>query len=143
MNPAETLSKAKPCRRCGREIPSGTPLSALSWDRGERAWAHRAPPCAELRATSSPRPSTSVQGPARELPGPSGTEPGLPQGPGGVPDDPARGAWSVTLEIHEAEDPAQSKRVLRIARLHLGTYADAWAIAELLRTSPGRAASHP
>ena len=43
------------------------------------------------------------------------------------------GPWSVTVEIHEVEDPAQSKRVLRIARLHLGTYAEAREIAEQLR----------
>jgi hypothetical protein len=60
-------------------------------------------------------------------------------GPGdsvSVPYDPGRGAWSVTLELDDAEDPARSKRVLRIARLHLVTYAEAWAVAEQLRMRP-------
>jgi hypothetical protein len=50
-----------------------------------------------------------------------------------LPDHPAPGAWSVTVEIHEADDPAQSKRVLRIARLHFKTYAEAREIAGKLQ----------
>jgi hypothetical protein len=60
-------------------------------------------------------------------------------GPGdsvSVPDDPGRGAWSVALELDDAEDPARSKRVLRVARLLSSTYAEAQAVAERLRMEP-------
>jgi len=133
MNLAEALSKPKPCRICRLMIPAGSLLSTLSWDRGERAWAHRAPSCAELRATPPIKPPASLPGPTCGSSGASGSDPGPAQGPEGVPDDPGRGAWSVTLEIHDAADPARSKRVLRLARLHLGTYAEACAVAEQVR----------
>jgi hypothetical protein len=134
MSAAETLVKSKPCHRCGGAIPSGTPLSALEWDRGERAWAHLRPSCSEIRGTAGVEPPNRAPAAAStppEAPSPDPTKP--PSGPGGVPDDPARGVWSVTLEIHDAEDPALSKRVLRIARLHLGTYSEARAVGEALR----------
>jgi len=135
MSSSDTLVRAKPCRLCGQEIPPGTLLSALDWDREERAWAHRKPACAEVgqaAPVASPPPPTGLQdASARSEAAPHGSEP--PKGLGSLPNDPPGGAWSVTIEIHEAADPAQSKRVLRIARLHLGTYAEARALADQLR----------
>ncbi len=131
----EKLARAKPCRRCGLEIPSGTPLTALDWDRGARAWAHREPSCEEVRAleaakgSRAPCPADDPADPAGAPIGPEGSS-----ALGRDSTDPAeRGPWSVTVEIHDAGDPALSKRVLRIARLHLGTYAEAREVAEQLR----------
>jgi hypothetical protein len=117
MNPTETLAKPKSSRRCDVVIPPGTLLSTLEWDRGERAWAHRKPSCDEVRETPSVTPPLSGVAPTN----------------GGVPEDPARLAWSVTVEIHEAQDPALGKRVIRIARLHFSTVKEAREIADLLR----------
>lgn len=128
MNAPETLARSKACHQCGGEIPSGTPLSALEWDQNERAWAHRKPSCAEAGQAFESGPA--VAGSYTPSPTIRATR------AVGVPDDPARGAWSVTMEVHEAQDPARSKLVLRIARLHLGTYAEAWAVAEQLRAAP-------
>ena len=134
MAPSQWLARPMPCRHCGGLIPSGTPLSALDWDRGERAWAHRRPSCEEASATA---PKVARVSPTSNGPTPF-TEPST--GPGSssgaersLPDLHKPGPWSVTVEIHEVEDPAQSKRVLRIARLHLGTYSEAREVAEQLR----------
>jgi hypothetical protein len=134
MPPSERLARPTRCRRCGVEIPSGTLLSALDWDRGERAWAHRKPSCAEVGEAA---PNLAMGSPAAQEPIP-GSRPPAAAGSEAASQrsltEPSQtGAWSVTLEVHEAVDPAQSKRVLRIARLHLGTLADAQQVAEQLQ----------
>jgi hypothetical protein len=134
MGPSKWLARPMPCRHCSEMIPSGTPLSTLDWDRGERAWSHRRPPCEEASATvpKVARVPPTSNGPARLTESSTDSGP-LPEAGPPLSDYSQPGAWSVTVEIHEAEDPAQSKRVLRIARLHLGTYADARVVAEQLR----------
>lgn len=131
---SEKLARPKPCRRCGQEIPTGTPLSALAWDRAERAWSHREPSCDVALGTTrngsgGACPPADEPNAAYPLPGPGGSS-AFDRGPA---DHAERGSWSVTVEFHESADPALSKRVLRIARLHLGTYEEAREVAEQLR----------
>jgi len=133
MSSSEALVHAKPCRRCGQEIPPGTPLSTLDWDREERAWAHWKPTCEEARKAVSAAPQALPEGSTPAEVAQSGS--GHQSGSASLPADPTEGSWSVTLELHQAEDPARSKRVLRIARLHLASYAQALRVAELLRNS--------
>jgi len=135
MSSSDTLLHAKPCRRCGQEIPPGTPLSTLDWGREERAWAHWKPTCEEARkaapTASSGVPQALPEGSTPAEVAQSGS--GHPNGSASLLDEPTAGSWSVTVELHEAVDPAESKRVIRIARLHLRTLKEAREIAERLR----------
>lgn len=138
MAHSERLVYASPCRRCGAEIEAGTPLEHLSWDPERRAWAHQNPRCEVRQPSPAPRAAGSRPEAPEGPPGPG--EAGVPRvvaagaGPEArTSDTPSRGAWSVTLELHEAADPALSKRVLRIARLRLDTLGEAREVAERLR----------
>jgi hypothetical protein len=134
MSPIPYLKRAKPCRRCGVEIPAGAPLAALDWDASQRAWAHWRPSCDELRELAPVgEDSTESLPPSAELAESSEalgvrSEPGVDRSA-----ELFEGSWSVTVEFHEAADPAQSKRVLRIARLHLRTFEGAREVAEKLQ----------
>lgn len=131
---AKQLMVASPCRRCGILIPPGTSLAAISWDGRERTWTHRSPPCEVVeqsaRAGTTPGENPIELG-SRLTPVPP---PGRRSGSDLDSSEPLGfGSWSVTVEIHEAEDPAQSKRVFRIARLHLRTFEEAHEVSERLR----------
>ena len=131
----ERLLYASCSRLCGAEIEVGTPLESLNWDPERRAWAHRNPRCEDPKAPAAEA-SASLQ-PPNGAPSPATAPPSSPETSAHPGRDPlgslGPGAWSVTVEIHEAEDPAQSKRVVRIARLHLRSLEEAREIAELLR----------
>jgi hypothetical protein len=134
MSSSEKLENPMRCGLCGAEIPAGTPLSALNWDREERVWRHREPTCTEIGAgelavqpTAAPE---TLMSPSER----AGTGMAPHLGLANPSNDPAAGPWSVTVEVHEAADPAQSKRVLRIARLRLGTLEEARAAAKRLWT---------
>ncbi len=133
MTAFERLAKPRLCRRCGRIIRAGTSLTDLDWDREERSWGHRKPSCAEARESPSGPESSSVRAGTPPIDAPDSNGPPLPAAHRGYSDDPTGGAGSVTLEVHEAADPVLSKRVLRLARLHLGTLAEAREVAEQLR----------
>ena len=135
MGNGERLLYASCCRLCGAEIEVGTPLESLSWDPERRAWAHRNPRCEDPKAPAAEAP-TSLQ-PSNGVSSPPTASPSSPEAGTHSGSDPpgslGPGAWSVTVEIHEAEDPAQSKRVVRIARLHLRSLEEARELAELRR----------
>jgi hypothetical protein len=78
-------------------------------------------------------------GPARDLSATRVADHATPSSdPRSVPEDYARGAWSVTVEIHDARDPARSRRVLCIPRLHLGAYGEACEVVAGPRTAQGK-----
>ena len=135
MGNGERLLYASRCRLCGAEIEVGTPLESLSWDPERRAWAHRNPRCEGSKAPAAEAPASLH--PSNGASSPPAASPSSPEGGAHPGKDPpgslGPGAWSVTVEIHEAEDPAQSKRVVRIARLHLRSLEEAREVAELLR----------
>ncbi len=131
----ERLVHPKACRDCGRAIPPGTLLSALAWDPGARAWSHAQHSCAELEGPGGPDGPSDRSAPTSEAPETQGTH-GVAVARGNLPRGPERGSWSVTVEFHDAEDPAQSKRVVRIARLHRGTYEEAKETLRQLRGWP-------
>jgi len=134
MAPDEKLARPGICLRCEGAIPVGTPLGELSWDRQKRAWAHRNPTCTEVWERGSPsRPIPSPPTEASVETATSTESAAVRAASGTLWDMPAGGSWSVTVEFHEAEDPAQSKRVLRIARLRLNSLEEAVETAERLR----------
>jgi hypothetical protein len=134
MASAERLVYPTRCRLCGAEIEAGTPLESLSWDPERRAWGHRSPRCEDFPngGTRKAQP-TVVSSEALHSTSPPTEASAGPQPPESPPDPPTSGAWSVTLELHEAADPALSKRVVRIARLHLRTLDEVHRVVGQLR----------
>lgn len=134
MTSPRYLSRSTYCQHCHGGILAGTPLKALSWDATLRLWSHWKPSCEEV-GPSPPAPE-SLQAPKEQaLPTDSGrTGSRGPRDPGPRnPGPSALGSWSVTLETHVCQDPALSKTVLRLARLHLESFEDACEVAERLR----------
>lgn len=134
MNAGEVLSRSRPCQGCGRMILAGTPLSELRWDPINREWSHLRLACPEAgaRTEHSDTAGTGLTGVGSTEEAPASANPRAAMGEP-VARELARGPWSVTVEVHTGPSPEHSRRVVRIARLHLATYEEASSVADSLR----------
>ena len=86
-------------------------------------------------ATAPPGPPKAAEAP-RSLPllagAPVGRSDALAGLPAAVTDANGHGKWSVSLEIHASEDPAQCKRVVKVSRLYLDSAEEAFSLVPAL-----------
>ncbi len=132
------VPKAKRHEHISEDDLAGPPLRNAATGRPS------VPATPKAVATAPPEgPPKAAEAP-RSLPLLAGAPVGRSDALAGLPevattDANGHGKWSVSLEIHASEDPAQCKRVVKVARLYLDSAEEAFALVPALEALGAKA----